>query len=284
MFKAFKRWWKYLTAKTNASFNEKADPKIQLEQAIAEAQEQHRRLKEQAANVIANQKQAEMRLNRSMQEYEKLNGNTRQAVLMADDATKAGDEKKAAEFTQAAEAFANRLIALERDISEGKTMVLQSSQAADQAKAAVAQNAAALQQKLSERQKLLSQLDQAKMQEEMNTAMASLSETVGQDVPTFDEVRDKIEARYAKAKGASELTEASVESRMLEIEQASMNTEAQARLAEIRGELGLAPAPTDVAAEELLKQADALKASQPAAQPAAAEAAAEPAPESGAGA
>ena len=37
--------------------------------------------------------------------------------------------------------------------------------------------------------------------------MASLSETVGQDVPTFDEVRDKIEARYAKAKGMSELTE-----------------------------------------------------------------------------
>ena len=94
MWKALKRWWKYWGAKVNSSFNEHADPKIQLEQAITEAQEQHRRLKEQAANVIANQKQAEMRLNRSMQEYEKLNGNARQAVLMADEATKAGDEKK----------------------------------------------------------------------------------------------------------------------------------------------------------------------------------------------
>ena len=45
------------------------------------------------------------------------------------------------------------------------------------------------------------------MQEQVNKAMASLSETVGQDVPTFDEVREKIEARYAKAKGMSELTE-----------------------------------------------------------------------------
>ena len=96
MFKALKRWWKYWGAKVNSSFNEHADPKIQLEQAITEAQEQHRRLKEQAANVIANQKQAEMRLNRSMAEYEKLNGNARQAVLMADEATKAGDEKKTA--------------------------------------------------------------------------------------------------------------------------------------------------------------------------------------------
>ncbi|HKY67900.1 MAG TPA: PspA/IM30 family protein, partial [Acidimicrobiales bacterium] len=84
------------------------------------------------------------------------------------------------------------------------------------------------------------QLDQAKMQEQMNSAMSSLSETVGQDVPTLNEVRDKIEARYAKAKGMAELTENSVESRMLEVEQASMNSEAQARLAQIRSQLGLA--------------------------------------------
>lgn len=282
MFKTIKRWWKYMTAKVNAGFNEKADPKIQLEQAITESQEQHRRLREQAANVIANQKQAEMRLNRSMEEYEKLNANARQAVLMADEATRAGDQAKTTEYTQAAEAFANRLIAVEREVENGKSMVLQSAQAAEQAKAAVSQNAAALQKKLAERQKLLSQLDQAKMQEEMNRAMESLSATVGEDVPTFDEVRDKIEARYAKAKGASELTEASVESRMLEIEQAAMNTEAQARLAEIRTQLGLAPAPEQGA--ELLKAAEQLKAARttPAPEPGAEQAtapAAQPAAE-----
>ena len=72
--------------------------------------------------------------------------------------------------------------------------------------------------------------------------MASLSESVGQDVPTFDEVRDKIEARYAKAKGAAELEGASVETRMLEVEQAAANAEAQARLSQIRAQLGLAHA------------------------------------------
>jgi phage shock protein A len=78
------------------------------------------------------------------------------------------------------------------------------------------------------------------MQEQMNKAMSSLSEAVGQDVPTLNEVRDKIEARYAKAKGMAELTESSVEARMLEVEQASINSEAQARLAQIRSQLGLA--------------------------------------------
>ena len=247
MFKALKRWWKYLGAKVNSAFNAKADPKIQLEQAITEAQDQHRRLREQAANVIANQKQTEMRLDRAMQELEKVSGNARQAVLMADDAAKKGDAAKVEEFTAAAESFATRLIAIEKEVEDLKALALQSSQASDQAKAAVQQNATALQRKLSERNKLLSQLDQAKMQEQVNKAMSSLSETVGEDVPTFDEVREKIEARYAKAKGMSELTESSVESRMLEVEQAAANSEAQTRLAQIRAQLGLAPGAADAA-------------------------------------
>jgi phage shock protein A len=249
MIKYLKRQWAYLTAKLTGRFDERADPKVQLQQAMQEAQEQHRRLREQAANVIANQKQTELRLNRSLEELGRVNGNARQALVMASDAEKKGDAAKASEYNAAAEAFANRLIALERDVDDLKALSLQSAQAADQAKAAVQQNATALQRKLSERQKLMSQLDQAKMQEQMNKAMASLSATVGEDVPTFDEVRDKIEARYAKAKGMSELTETSVESRMLEIEQAAANSEAQTRLDEMRVQLGLATAPEPAAVE-----------------------------------
>jgi phage shock protein A len=244
MLKLLRRWWNYLTAKGSAEFNARADPKIQLEQAITEAQDQHRRLKEQAANVIANQKQTEIRLNRTMEEYERVAGNARQAVMMADEASQRGDTQKVTEFTQAAESFANRMIALETEVEDLKALHLQTTQAADQAKTAVNQNSAALQKKLSERQKLMGQLDQAKMQEQLNAAMASLSESVGQDVPSFDEVRDKIEARYAKAKGTTELTEASVESRMIEVEQASMNVEAQARLSEIRTQLGIGTSST----------------------------------------
>ena len=239
MVKLFRKISHYITAALTGKFNELADPKVQLEQALTEAQDQHRRLTEQAANVIANQKQTEMRLNRAMEEMEKLNGSTRQAVMMADEATKRGDADKAAEYTRAAEAFANRLIGVEKEAESLKELSLQSAQASDQAKAAVAQNSSALQKKLAERQKLLSQLDQAKMQEQMNKAMASLSVTVGQDVPTMNEVRDKIEARYAKALGTTELTGQSVEARMLEVEQSQANNEAQARLSEIRSQLGL---------------------------------------------
>jgi len=249
MFKALKKWWKYLGAKFNKSFDDKADPRIQLEQALQEAQSQHRRLKEQAANVIANQKQAELRLNAKMTELEKLNTNARQALLMAADAEKSGNAAKSQQYNAAAETIANQLIQVEKDVEGLKAMVIDSTQAADQAKAAVQQNSRLLQEKLAEKNKLLSQLEQAKMQEEMNSAMSQLQETVGDDVPTLKEVQDKIEARYAKAKATSELSDLSVESRVLEIEQATANVEAQSRLSQLRAELGLDSAAAPQAVE-----------------------------------
>ena len=128
---------------------------------------------------------------------------------------------------------------MEKDVEGLKQMVLDSTNAADQAKAAVAQNSRLLQQKLADKNRLLSQLDQAKMQEELNSAMGALSETVGDDVPTLNEVQQKIEARYAKAKASSELSSVSVTGSILEIEQATTNIEAQSRLSQLRAELGL---------------------------------------------
>lgn len=133
-------------------------------------------------------------------------------------------------------------------------MHLQSTKATDQAKAAVQENSVALQKKISERQKLLSQLNQAKMHEQkmheqLNSAMDTLNEAVGQDVPTFTEVQHKIEARYAKAQGTSELRGDSVESRMAEVEAAARSTDAKMRLEQLKGELGLRDKAPEAAAD-----------------------------------
>ncbi|NNC80268.1 MAG: PspA/IM30 family protein [Acidimicrobiales bacterium] len=254
MIETIKKWWKYLTARADAEFDKNADPKIQLEQAIRESKEQHQRLKEQAANVIAHQKQTEMRLEKAMVEMEKLTGNARQAVMMADDAVKRGDDAKAMEYTSAAESFAQRLIAVEEEVDALKALHLQATESSDEAKSAVSQNSARLQSKLAERQKLMSQLDQAKMKEQMNDAMSSLGETVGGDTPTLDEVREKIEGRLAKAQAASDLNESSTEGRMAEIEAAARNTQAKARLEELKSQLGVGSTetatPTEAAAPE----------------------------------
>jgi len=83
----------------------------------------------------------------------------------------------------------------------------------------------------------------------MTKAMNQLSATVGEDVPTFEQVREKIERRLAKAQGMSDLTGADVSTKMLEVEQAQMSAEAQARLSELRSELGLTTPETEKPAE-----------------------------------
>ncbi len=249
MFKELRRWWRYLAAKVGVKLDESADPKVQLEQAIREARQQHKRLTEQATNVIANQKQIQLRLDRAIEDYEKANASARQALLLGDQESRDGHRDKASSFNAAAEAFATKIIGLEAQVAQLKQQLLDASQASERAKAAVAQNSAALQKKFAEREQLLSQLDQAKMQEAINKAMSQLSETVGEDVPTFEEVRAKIERRVAHAQAASELTSASVDTKMLEVEQAQMSAEAQARLSELRSELGLASPPAATASE-----------------------------------
>ncbi len=243
MWDALKRWWRYLGARVGMRLEESADPKVQLEQAIREARAQHRRLLEQATNVIANQKQTERQLERAMEEFERANASARQALLLGDQEARAGNADKAISFNQAAEAFASKIVSLEAQVTQLRGQLLETSQASEKAKAAVVQNSTALQKKFAERQALLSQLDQARMQEEMNKAMGQLSESVGEDVPTFDEVRAKIEKRLARAQAATEIGGASVETKMLEVEHAQMTAEAAARLGALRNELGLRAPP-----------------------------------------
>jgi phage shock protein A len=229
---------------------ERADPKVQLEQAIRDARQQHQRLLEQATNVIANQKQTQLRLDRAMEDYERANASARQALLLGDQEARAGNADKATTFNQAAEGFASRIVSLEAQVGQLREQLLDATRASEQAKSAVTQNSAAVQKKLAEREQLLSQLDQARMHEQMNTAMNQLSEAVGEDVPTFEEVRIKIERRLARAQAASELSGTSVDAKMLEVEQAQLSAEAQARLGSLRAELGLRAPPMLNAPEE----------------------------------
>jgi phage shock protein A len=86
MANPFVKFWKYLMASFSSKIDEHADPKVQIQQAIEEAQRNHQALSQQAAAVIGNQRQLEMKLNRQLGEVEKLQASTRQALVLADEA------------------------------------------------------------------------------------------------------------------------------------------------------------------------------------------------------
>lgn len=237
MANPFVKAWNYLMALFDSKIEEHADPKVQIEQAIQDAQRQHQELSQQAAAVIGNQRQLEMQLNRRLGEIEKLQGNTRQALELADKARADGDESKAVEYENAAEAFAAQLVTAEQAVEDSKRLHDQALQQADQAKKAVERNAGTLREKVAERSKLLSQLEQAKMQEKVSDSLSSMNELSNTSGPSLDSVRDKIERRYSKALGQAELASNSVEGRMAEVQQAGIQMAGHSRLEQIRAEM-----------------------------------------------
>ena len=66
MANPFVKGWRYIMALFGAKIDEYADPKVQIQQAIEDAQRQHQALVQQAAAVIGNQRQLEMKLSRQM--------------------------------------------------------------------------------------------------------------------------------------------------------------------------------------------------------------------------
>src|SRR5213082_843650 len=122
MANGFTKAWKYLMALFSTKVDEYADPKVQIQQAIEEAQRQHQALSQQAASVIGNQRQLEMKLNRQLGEVEQLQ--------------------------ETAQQLASQLVSAEQGVEDLKTLHDQSLQAAEQAKQAVERNAQVLQQKI----------------------------------------------------------------------------------------------------------------------------------------
>ncbi|MBO4206609.1 PspA/IM30 family protein [Micromonospora echinofusca] len=230
--------WRYLMALFGARLDEHADPKVQIQQAIEEAQRQHQALVQQAAAVIGNQRQLEMKLSRQMSEVERLQAMARQALVLADRARAEGDEEKAVGYEQSAQTLATQLVSAEQAAEDLKTLHDQALGAAAQARKAVENNSMILQQKLAERTKLLSQLEQAKMQEKVAASLESMSALAAPaNTPSLDEVREKIERRYATAMGRAELAGNSVEGRMLEIQKASLDSAGSSRLEQIRSSM-----------------------------------------------
>jgi phage shock protein A len=221
-----------------AKIDEYADPKVQIQQAIEDAQRQHQALVQQAAAVIGNQRQLEMKLSRQMSEVEKLQSSARQAITLADKAHADGDEEKATQYESAAQTFATQLVSGEQSMEDLKTLHDQALSAAGQARKAVENNALVLQQKLAERTKLLSQLEQAKMQETVARSLEGMSELAAPgNTPSLDEVREKIERRYANAMGRAELASNSVEGRMLEVQKSTLDMAGSTRLEQIRASM-----------------------------------------------
>ncbi len=211
--------------------------------------EQIRALRDSATNIIAHEKQLEGQRTKLYSELEKVNTNVRQAVMMADDARRSGDDAQATQFEESAELLAHRVVEIDTEIAAIDVELIEARQASEEAKSIASDSAIQMTQMKSKGAQLRAEFERAKMAEA--TADASSG------VPSYDEVKGKIGERVAKAEAAAELADVDGQSALDDaskmVENAAMESKAAARLAEIKSQMGIlssepqdAPAPGDV--------------------------------------
>lgn len=243
----FQRIWAYLKALFSTTADKAMDPQIEIEAAVNEAKKRDQDLRNQAAKVIAHRTQLESQLGRAADDAGEAREMTKQALVKADAARAAGDTAGESKWTTAAQSLAMKMQAAENNLASLREQYAVAEVQAEQAKDAVQQNAMRLQELSARRMELLGQLEQAKMQETVNDAVATMSTSMSDPGPSLDQVEQKIERRKAEAMARAELHEVTPEGAESELRAAVNVAQADAKLEELRAELGLAssaPEPT----------------------------------------
>src|SRR5438128_1481193 len=104
MIRILRRAWRYFGAVLEGKLEQAADPRIQIEQAIEESKRQHALLTQQAAAVVGNERELDIRLARTLDDIERLKASIEHAIRMEHKARSDGDEQKAPHFAGAADA------------------------------------------------------------------------------------------------------------------------------------------------------------------------------------
>ncbi len=235
----FKRLWGYIKTWFKREAEERMDPEIEIEQAINEAKSKNQDLRREAAKVLAHRTQLDSQIDRTADEVGEARELAKQALLKARAGQQAGDTAGADKWTKSAQALAMKLQAAENNLTSLKAQYATAEGQSEDAKKAVQQNAMRLQELSAKRMELLGTLQQAKMQESVNSAVEAMSATLDDEAPTLARVEEKIEARKAQAMAHAELREATPEGAEAELREAVSLAQADAKLEELKAELGL---------------------------------------------
>jgi phage shock protein A len=233
----FKRIWGYIRQLFRSTAERAMDPEIEIEQAITDSRRRDQELRNQAARVIAHRTQIESKIEGAAKDVGEARETAKQALLRAEKAKADGDAVE--KWTQAAQSLALKLQATESNLNGLKEQYEMAMNQAEQAKTAVQQNAMRLQELAAKRMQLLGQLQQAKMQEAVNSAVESIGSTMEMDSPSLESVENKIQGRLAQAKARTELREATPEGAEAELNEAISLAQADARLEDLKKELGI---------------------------------------------
>ncbi|MCH8900372.1 MAG: PspA/IM30 family protein [Acidobacteria bacterium] len=234
-----RKWWEYIKAWFRSASDSAMKPEIEIQMAMDEAKKKNQDLRNQAANIVAHRTQLEAKIEKEADTVGETREMAKQAILKAEEARAAGDTAGVDKWTSAAQALALKLQASETNLSSLTSQYEVAIQQAEDAKRAVQANATRLQELSAKQIELMGKLEQAKMQEAVNDAVQTMSSTMDDELPSLASVEEKIELRKAKAMAKAEIYEATPQGAEAELRGAINQTAADAKLEELKAELGL---------------------------------------------
>lgn len=202
--------------------------------------EQAKALRESATGIIAHEKSLEREKEKLEAELGKVGRNARQAVMMADEATREGDADKAADFGETAGVLAERMVEIETRVARIDIELIEARQASAEAMSMASDSAI---------RRTQAQAKSAEMRAEMRRAQMAEAGLEATGTPSYDEVKDKIAMKVARAEAEAELADAdgslTLQAHTERIEEAAKQAKARAKLAELRSSMGIATSDFD---------------------------------------
>lgn len=178
-------------AKADRAINDNTDPHVLLQISLRELQEEHDTLEHACSIVIGQFNTAKEKLEEDLEAERQLDAQGKAAA-------KAGHLDSARAIAHRLDAVRARLVTEQKMFDGGKAR-------AEEAKTAFAENGELLRQKMDEARGLDAEIDQAAMEHNMNEAMKSVTSMTSHSTPSFDQVRDRVQAQHAQEAADAEL-------------------------------------------------------------------------------
>src|SRR5918911_1115635 len=199
------------------------DPERILQQTIRDMRDRVPELNNSVAQVMATEKLLAKNRERLESQVVELDAKIKASVKMGRD--------------DIATAYIGQLQQAQVDLQKTSQQLEHATLASKQAVKARDNYVLQMQKRSAEAMQLINQSKQAKLQEQLAQTMETFN--LGDDVSTFNEMRERIDRRAAAAEAKMQLGAASVDTQMQEIEREAMDMQLQDKLLEYKREMGL---------------------------------------------
>lgn len=234
-----RRWISYFGSRFRDEPAQVGDPETEIWSAIDEARARDQELRNHAARVIASKIQLSSRIGKVAGGVGEAREMAKQALMEAEGTNAGGDRGAVDRWTRAARGVAVNLQASERDLVSLRSRYETTMTEAEQAKEAVQANAITVQDETSIKLEMLGAPERAKMQEAVDSGVQTMSTSIADESPDLDGIEQRIEQSMAEAAARTGFDGSTAGSAEDGSNDNIDTARVDARLDELRNELGL---------------------------------------------